>query len=111
MLDVARAHQCSIVRRKGNWEFLETPELKQAKREIKRLNGALDILSKPFPGHETLTPKERVALAQIIRGASSKEAGRTLGISPRTVDFHRANLLKKLGARNATDLAHKVLGE
>ena len=39
------------------------------------------------PGHETLTPKERVALAQIIRGASSKEVGRTLGISPR-VDFH-----------------------
>jgi DNA-binding CsgD family transcriptional regulator len=59
------------------------------------LNGALDILSKPFPGHESLPPKERVALAQIIRGASSKEAGRTLGVSPRTVDFHRANLLKK----------------
>jgi DNA-binding CsgD family transcriptional regulator len=111
MLDVARAHQCSIVRRKGNWEFLETPELKQAKQEIRKLNSALDILSKPFPRHETLTPKERVALAQIIRGAFSKEAGRTLGISPRTVDFHRANLLKKLGARNTADLVHKVLGE
>jgi len=111
MLDVARAHQCSIVRRNGNWEFLETPELKQAKQEIRRLNGALDILSKPFPGHQTLTARERVALAQIIRGASSKEAARTLGISPRTIDFHRANLLKKLGARNAADLVHKVLGE
>jgi Bacterial regulatory proteins, luxR family len=42
---------------------------------------------------------------------SSKKAGRTLGISPRTVDFHRANLLKKLGARNAADLVHNVLGE
>jgi DNA-binding CsgD family transcriptional regulator len=94
-----------------NWEFLETPEFKQAKQEIRRLNGALDMLSKPFPGRETLTPRERVALAQIIRGASSKEVGQTLGISPRTVDFHRANLLKKLGARNATDLVHKVLGE
>jgi DNA-binding CsgD family transcriptional regulator len=111
MLDVARAHQCSIVRRKGAWEFLETPELKRAKQEIRRLNGALDILSKPFPGHQTLTPRECVALAQLIRGASSKEAGRTLGISPRTVDFHRANLLKKLGARNTADLVHKVLGE
>jgi two-component system, LuxR family, response regulator FixJ len=50
-----------------------------------------------------------LALAQIIRGASSKEAGRTLGISPRTV--HRANLLKKLRAKNAADLVHKVLGE
>jgi DNA-binding CsgD family transcriptional regulator len=86
-------------------------EFKQAKQGIRRLNGALDMLSKPFPGRETLTPRERVALAQIIRGASSKEVGQTLGISPRTVDFHRTNLLKKLGARNATDLVHKVLGE
>jgi DNA-binding CsgD family transcriptional regulator len=76
-----------------------------------KAEGCLDILSKPFPGHETFTPTERVALAQIIRGASSKEAGRTLGISPRTVDFHRANLLKQLGARNAADLVNKVLGE
>jgi hypothetical protein len=37
MLDVARAHQCSIALRNGNWEFLETPELKQAKQEIRRL--------------------------------------------------------------------------
>jgi hypothetical protein len=50
MLDVARAHQGSIVRRKGSWEFLETRELRRAKQEIRRLNGALDILSKPFPG-------------------------------------------------------------
>jgi DNA-binding CsgD family transcriptional regulator len=41
----------------------------------------------------------------------TKEAGRPLGISPHTVDFHIANLLKKLGARNAADLVHKVLGE
>ena len=42
MLDVARAHQYTITLRNGHWEFLETPELKRAKREIKRLDGALD---------------------------------------------------------------------
>jgi DNA-binding CsgD family transcriptional regulator len=52
-----------------------------------------------------------MTLAQIIRGASGKEAGRKLSMSPRTVDFHGANLLKKLGARNVTDLVHKVLSE
>jgi DNA-binding CsgD family transcriptional regulator len=41
----------------------------------------------------------------------AKEAGRTLGISPRTVDFQRANLLKKLRARNSADLVHNMLGE
>src|ERR1700738_4588279 len=35
MLDVAPAHQCSIALRNGIWEFLETPELKQAKQEIR----------------------------------------------------------------------------
>ena len=111
ILDVARAHQCSTARRNGAWEFLETPELRQAKQEIKKLNGALDILSKPFSGYKSLTPRERVALAQIVSGASSKEAARRLGISPRTVEFHRANVMRKLVAKNTADLLRKVLGD
>ena len=110
-IDVARAHQCAIARRNGKWEFLETPDLKRAKREIKMLNGALDILSKPLPGDVSLTPRERVALAQIVSGASSKEAARALGISPRTIEFHRKNIMQKFGARNTVDLVLKVLGE
>jgi DNA-binding CsgD family transcriptional regulator len=111
ILDVARAHQCTIARRSGAWEFLETPELRLTRREIKKLNGALDILSKPFPGHKSLTPQERVALGQIVTGASNKEAARRLGISPRTVEFHRANIMRKLGARNTADLVRRVLRE
>lgn len=111
LLDVARAHQCCTARRNGDWECLATPELRQARQEIERLHGALDVLSKPFPGHELLTPRERVALAQIVRGASSKEAARTLGVSPRTVEFHRANVMRKLGARNIADLVRRVLGD
>ena len=111
LLDVARAHQCCTARRNGDWEFLATPELRQAQKEIKRLHGALGVLSKPFPGHALLTPRERVALAQIVRGASSKEAARMLGISPRTVEFHRANVMRKLGARNTADLVRRALGD
>ena len=33
VLDVARAHQRTTVRRNGDWEFLETPQLRQAKQE------------------------------------------------------------------------------
>jgi len=110
LLDVARAHNCCTARRNGDWEFLATPELRQAKQEIERLNGALGVLSRPFSGHELLTPRERVALSQIVRGASSKEAARMLGISPRTVEFHRANVMRKLGAKNAADLVRRVLG-
>jgi DNA-binding CsgD family transcriptional regulator len=110
LLDVVRAHQFTVTRRRGQWEFLETPELKQAKREIKNLSDALSVLSRPFPGHELLTARERIVLAHIVRGASSKEAARSLDVSPRTIEFHRANIMQKLGAKNAVNLVHIVVG-
>ena len=42
LIDVTRTHQFAIVRRHGNWEVVETPELKQAKAEIKKLNEELE---------------------------------------------------------------------
>ena len=42
VLDVARTHQFMVARRRGAWEVLETPELRQAKSEIKRLNDDLE---------------------------------------------------------------------
>ena len=61
-------------------------------------------------GVGSLTPREREVLARIIAGASNKQAGRALGISPRTVEVHRAKIMDKLGARNAADLVRIVLG-
>src|SRR5258708_24728589 len=57
----------------------------------------------------SLTPRERQVLAEIMAGASNKEAGRTLGISPRTIEVHRARIMEKLGAKNACDLVRIVL--
>lgn len=108
ILDVARAHNFTLARRHGEWEFLETPELREAKRELKKLNGAVDVLSNPFPGSQLLTTRERAVLAQLVRGATAKEAGRSLNISHRTVEFHRTNISKKLGAKNLVDLVRKV---
>ena len=96
-----------LARRNGEWEFLESPELKQAKAEIDKLNGAIGVLSHSFIGSNLLTPREHVVLAQLVRGPTSKEAARVLNISPRTVEFHRANIMK-LGARNLVELVHKV---
>ena len=42
ILDVARAHQFCLTRRTGNWEVIETPEIKLAKREISKLNEELE---------------------------------------------------------------------
>ena len=60
-------------------------------------------------GFDQLTPRERDVLRLISNGQSNKEAGRELGISPRTIEVHRARVMEKLGARNTADLMRKVL--
>ena len=62
-------------------------------------------------GAGLLTPREREVLDRVIAGASNKEAGRTLGISPRTVEVHRARVMDKLGAKNTADLVRIVVGQ
>jgi FixJ family two-component response regulator len=61
------------------------------------------------PAREPLTRRERDVLSLIVAGASSKEAGRKLGISPRTVEFHRARILEKVDAKNTADLIRIVM--
>lgn len=64
-----------------------------------------------FLGEEQLTPREREVLERIALGASNKEAGRQLGISPRTIEVHRARIMEKLGARNTADLVRIVYSD
>jgi FixJ family two-component response regulator len=68
-----------------------------------------DALVGDFPGRERLTAREREVLDRIAQGASNKEAGRQLGISPRTIEVHRARIMEKLAAKNAADLMRIVL--
>ena len=57
----------------------------------------------------SLTPRERDVLDQLVAGASNKEAGRRLGISPRTIEIHRARIMEKLGAKNVADVVRMAL--
>jgi FixJ family two-component response regulator len=70
-----------------------------------------NTLPRAFPGHDLLTMRERDVLSQIAAGSSNKQAGRELGISPRTIEVHRARIMEKLGAKNAADLVRIVLSE
>jgi len=78
-----------------------------ARRQADRSSASVGTLH--FPGREPLTRREREVLEQFTAGSSNKEAGRHLGISPRTIEDHRANIMKKLGARNAADLVRIVM--
>jgi len=101
-------------------DFIEKPF--RGSEILERLNAAIDafarrqsdksttsLASLNFPGREPLTRREREVLEQFTAGASNKEAGRHLGISPRTIEDHRANIMRKLGARNAADLVRIVM--
>ncbi|MFC4254875.1 hypothetical protein GRI97_05525 [Altererythrobacter xixiisoli] len=52
---------------------------------------------------ERLTDRERAVLMEILHSNSNKEAGQKLGISYRTVEIHRANLMRKLNARSTPE--------
>ena len=64
-----------------------------------------------FAGRKPLTRREGEVLAQLLTGASNKEVARQLGISPRTIEIHRAHIMGKLGAKNAADLVRIVMSE
>lgn len=55
------------------------------------------------------TPREREIAALLIDGHTSKQIGRTLAISPRTVDVYRARLMRKVGAATTPELVNKLL--
>lgn len=50
-----------------------------------------------------LTDREREVLAEMVEGNGNKQIAKNMGISPRTVEVHRANLLAKLNARSSSD--------
>ncbi|MDO8490939.1 MAG: response regulator transcription factor, partial [Dehalococcoidia bacterium] len=54
--------------------------------------------------YEGLTSREREILAYIAEDKKNKEIADTLGISIRTVQAHRTNLMDKLGAHDRTEL-------
>ena len=66
-------------------------------------------LSASRPVKAELTGREREVAALLLDGLTSKEIGRTLAISHRTVEIYRAGLMRKYQASNTGDLVHKLM--
>jgi DNA-binding NarL/FixJ family response regulator len=60
--------------------------------------------------YRTLTEREREVLHLAAEGQTSVQIGARLHISPRTVEVHRANLMRKLGLRGQSDLVRFAVG-
>ncbi|WP_142846105.1 LuxR C-terminal-related transcriptional regulator [Telmatospirillum sp. J64-1] len=63
------------------------------------------------PSTVALTPKEREVARYIVNGYTSKEIGQMMGLSPRTIEVHRASIMRKLGVRNSAELVNKMIVE
>ncbi|MDX2034766.1 MAG: response regulator transcription factor [Blastocatellia bacterium] len=63
----------------------------------------------PDDPYEMLTTREREVLQMVAEGRTSTEIADRLFISPRTAEGHRANLMRKLGLQNQTDLIRFAL--
>lgn len=66
-------------------------------------------LSSRRPVKAELTAREREVSAHLMSGLTSKEIGRVLSISHRTVEIYRARLMRKYKASNTGDLVHKLM--
>jgi FixJ family two-component response regulator len=56
-----------------------------------------------------MNPRERDVLGGLVVGGTNKTIARDLGISPRTVEIHRARLMSRLGARNPSEAVSLAL--
>lgn len=100
----------------GAWDFLEKPF--QDNELVDRVAQALAAASAVSHADEetrrlklalsSLSPRERQVLDELIRGHYNKNIAAHLGITPRTVEFHRANIFEKMGVSSAVELAHQL---
>ena len=70
-------------------------------------------VNQPAPpvGRLKLTQREIEIARQVVAGGTSKEIGREVGISPRTVEGYRARLMRKFGVSNQRQLVARLVAD
>ena len=105
--------------KKGALDFIQKPFNEEAL--IALVERMLDHARDAFTGHQQaasreallakLTSREAQVLERIVAGRLNKQIADDLGISIKTVEAHRANIMEKLGANTVADLLKIALGQ
>lgn len=69
-----------------------------------------DDVSEKRPVTAQLTPREREIAALLVEGKTSEAIARQIALSPRTVEMHRAKLMRKFAASTSSQLVHRLVG-
>lgn len=95
----------------GAVDFIEKPfekavllsAIDHAMERLKRSSANQDRADEAIVRLQALTPREREVLDGLAKGLPNKTIAYDLGISPRTVEIHRANVMSKLGVRSLSE--------
>jgi DNA-binding NarL/FixJ family response regulator len=93
---------------------LEEAEVPALLARLRRASGSAGIVllgptPGPAPRNEFLTPRQRQVLAQMAVGTPMKEIAQNLGMSLKTAESHRQNLIARLGIRDLPGLLRYAL--
>jgi FixJ family two-component response regulator len=112
MSGMARAAEAVTAIKLGGFDFVEKPfrveemiatlhRATDADRDRRRAAVDAARLRSRF---QRLTPREVEVMERIVRGAANKEVAAELGLSPKTVEVHRANIMRKTQAGSLAEL-------
>jgi two-component system response regulator FixJ len=96
----------------GALDFIEKPfedealveAIKRAASQLEKSPAAIVDTATLRARLDSLSERERQVLSAVVAGLPNKTIGFDLGISPRTVEVHRANIMSKMQARNLPEL-------
>jgi FixJ family two-component response regulator len=102
--------------RQGAFDFIEKPfsgqmlidRIEAALAEDsrrRRLRGEKDEIRRRI---QSLTPREKQVMDLVVQGKPNKSVGTALGLSPKTVEVHRANVMKKMAVGSLAELVRMV---
>ena len=102
--------------RKGAFDFIEKPFddeqlLSQVRAALEQFDAAEPEKTEPAAAlDEMLSTRQREVLKRVLDGKPSRQIAEELAISVKTVEFHRARIMQKLGVRTAAELFRRCLG-